>query len=280
MKQFAFLIGALLLLASAARADNYPSRPITLVVPYAAGGGNDVMARIVADKMGTALGQPIVVENRGGAGGSIATRAVAHAQEVPGVEERIADGAVGPRIHLALQHVQVGRRIAGLGVRFRIAAHRHLEGRATLDAGHQFGAAGIALRMGRERRPQPARRIAAQRHDMAHAGIPVVADHGVDFLAAGAHAGQLAFENSPLRFGGRVGAPRAWAPPWIPMSADILIGLAREAVLIMIFASLPALGASVIAGAVVFLAMAGIMAAYFPARRATRVDPTTALRHE
>jgi tripartite-type tricarboxylate transporter receptor subunit TctC len=62
-----------------ALAQDYPTRPITLIVPYAAGGGNDVMARIVADKMGAALGQPIVVENRGGAGGSIATRAVAHA---------------------------------------------------------------------------------------------------------------------------------------------------------------------------------------------------------
>jgi tripartite-type tricarboxylate transporter receptor subunit TctC len=66
-------------LATPAFAQDYPTRPITLIVPYAAGGGNDVMARIVADKMGAALGQPIVVENRGGAGGSIATRAVAHA---------------------------------------------------------------------------------------------------------------------------------------------------------------------------------------------------------
>jgi tripartite-type tricarboxylate transporter receptor subunit TctC len=65
--------------ATSARAQDYPTRPITLIVPYAAGGGNDVMARIVADKMGASLGQPIVVENRGGAGGSIATRAVAHA---------------------------------------------------------------------------------------------------------------------------------------------------------------------------------------------------------
>jgi tripartite-type tricarboxylate transporter receptor subunit TctC len=62
-----------------ALALDYPTRPISLIVPYAAGGGNDVMARIVADKMSAALGQPIVVENRGGAGGSIATRAVAHA---------------------------------------------------------------------------------------------------------------------------------------------------------------------------------------------------------
>jgi tripartite-type tricarboxylate transporter receptor subunit TctC len=65
--------------ATPARAQDFPTRPITLIVPYAAGGGNDVMARIVADKMGASLGQPMVVENRGGAGGSIATRAVAHA---------------------------------------------------------------------------------------------------------------------------------------------------------------------------------------------------------
>jgi len=59
------------------QAQDYPSRPITLVVPYAAGGGNDVMARIVADKMSKSLGQQVVVENRPGAGGSTATRAVA-----------------------------------------------------------------------------------------------------------------------------------------------------------------------------------------------------------
>jgi tripartite-type tricarboxylate transporter receptor subunit TctC len=58
-------------------AQDYPNRPIVLVVPYAAGGGNDVMARIVAEKMSKTLGQQIVIENRGGAGGTIATRAVA-----------------------------------------------------------------------------------------------------------------------------------------------------------------------------------------------------------
>jgi tripartite-type tricarboxylate transporter receptor subunit TctC len=63
----------------AASAQDYPNRPITLVVPYAAGGGNDVMARIVADKMSRTLGQQIVVENRAGAGGTIATRQVAKA---------------------------------------------------------------------------------------------------------------------------------------------------------------------------------------------------------
>ncbi len=69
----------LLLALPLARAQDYPNRPITLVVPYAAGGGNDAMARIVADKMSKTLGQQIVIENRGGAGGTIATRAVARA---------------------------------------------------------------------------------------------------------------------------------------------------------------------------------------------------------
>jgi tripartite-type tricarboxylate transporter receptor subunit TctC len=62
-----------------ATAQDYPTRPITLVVPYAAGGGNDAMARSAADRMSKTLGQQIVIENRGGAGGSIATRQVAKA---------------------------------------------------------------------------------------------------------------------------------------------------------------------------------------------------------
>ena len=72
-----YAIAALLLAASPAHAQDYPSRSITLVVPYAAGGGNDAMARIVAEHMSKTLGQQIVIENRGGAGGTIATRAVA-----------------------------------------------------------------------------------------------------------------------------------------------------------------------------------------------------------
>jgi tripartite-type tricarboxylate transporter receptor subunit TctC len=63
--------------AVSAKAQDYPTRPITLVVPYAAGGGNDVMARIVSEKMSRTLGQQIVIENRAGAGGSSATRQVA-----------------------------------------------------------------------------------------------------------------------------------------------------------------------------------------------------------
>src|SRR5262245_47518082 len=49
------------------RAQDYPARPITLVVPFPAGGGNDALARVVAEKMSRTLGQQVVVENRGGA---------------------------------------------------------------------------------------------------------------------------------------------------------------------------------------------------------------------
>jgi len=63
----------------AAQAQNYPAHPITLIVPYAPGGGNDVLARGVAEPMGQILGENIVIENHGGAGGSIGTRQAAKA---------------------------------------------------------------------------------------------------------------------------------------------------------------------------------------------------------
>ena len=66
--------------AGAARADDYPSRPIRLVVPYAAGGGADSVARIVAKRVGETIGQPLVIENRGGAGSIIGTELVNKAE--------------------------------------------------------------------------------------------------------------------------------------------------------------------------------------------------------
>src|SRR2546429_8323760 len=72
----AILTAGLAAQAAPAFAQDYPSRPIALIVPYAAGGGNDLMARTAAEKMSTTLGQQIVIENRGGAGGSIATRPI------------------------------------------------------------------------------------------------------------------------------------------------------------------------------------------------------------
>src|ERR1700681_2776457 len=60
----------------AAAAEDYANRPITLVVPFPPGGSTTIVARIVADKMSESLGQSIVVDNRGGAGGTVGSRAV------------------------------------------------------------------------------------------------------------------------------------------------------------------------------------------------------------
>jgi tripartite-type tricarboxylate transporter receptor subunit TctC len=62
-----------------AAAQDYPTRPITLIVSYPAGGGVDVMGRLVGQKLSVALGQQVVIENRGGAGGMIGTRDAARA---------------------------------------------------------------------------------------------------------------------------------------------------------------------------------------------------------
>ena len=69
----AAIVGAVMSLLAVARADDYPTRTITMIVPYPPGGPSDVVARIVADGMSRHLGQTIVIENVGGAGGTIGT---------------------------------------------------------------------------------------------------------------------------------------------------------------------------------------------------------------
>src|SRR5215831_20627697 len=71
---------ALLAGAAGRAADNYPSRPIVLVIPLPPGGTNDIMARALADRMSDALGQRIVIDNRNAGGsGTVGTREVARA---------------------------------------------------------------------------------------------------------------------------------------------------------------------------------------------------------
>src|SRR3989449_8928166 len=72
-----FLVALVSALACSASAQDYPSRPIRLIVPFAPGGGTDILIRILAPKLGAALGQQLVVENRPGASSIIGTELVA-----------------------------------------------------------------------------------------------------------------------------------------------------------------------------------------------------------
>jgi len=65
--------------ASSSRAETWPSRPVTLIVPFGAGTTSDVIARGFSQSLSESLGQPVIVENKGGAGGNIAAAFVAHA---------------------------------------------------------------------------------------------------------------------------------------------------------------------------------------------------------
>ena len=74
------LLGAPLVVPRSVRAqDAYPSRPIRLIVPFAPGGGTDILGRTLAQKLGPALGTTVIVENRPGAGGNLGAEQVAHA---------------------------------------------------------------------------------------------------------------------------------------------------------------------------------------------------------
>ena len=78
----AFLLGftSLLVAPSPGRAAGYPDRPIRIIVPFEAGGGGDIIVRLIGQELSQRLGQPVLVENRTGASGNIGTDYVAHAR--------------------------------------------------------------------------------------------------------------------------------------------------------------------------------------------------------
>jgi tripartite-type tricarboxylate transporter receptor subunit TctC len=78
--QLAGIVASLLAALQPTSAQTYPDRPIKIVVPFPAGGPNDVMARLIAQSLSTGFGQPVIVENKAGATGMIGTKAVATAE--------------------------------------------------------------------------------------------------------------------------------------------------------------------------------------------------------
>src|SRR5215204_6131237 len=70
----------LYLTAGSALADAYPTKPITMIVPYPPGGATDIIGRVLGQQLSEKLGKPVVVENRAGAGGNIGAQAVAQAK--------------------------------------------------------------------------------------------------------------------------------------------------------------------------------------------------------
>src|SRR4051812_37898765 len=76
-KLFSFV--AAIVFSAAVGAQSFPSKPVRIIVPFPAGGTTDIVARLMGQKMSESLGQPVLIENRGGAGGTIGAEAVAKA---------------------------------------------------------------------------------------------------------------------------------------------------------------------------------------------------------
>ncbi len=160
---------ALIALTASATAQDYPARPVTMVIPFAAGGPTDVLGRVVAARMGEILGQQVVVENVGGAGGMTGGKRVASAQ--PDGYQMLL-GTVGTQAQGQTMYkraaLQFGDRFhAGRAAR-RSADHPH---RAQGSAGQRLqglrrlrqGKSGQdAVRIGRRRLGHPSRLRAAQ----------------------------------------------------------------------------------------------------------------------
>src|SRR5436190_22944014 len=106
-----FLAAAVLLCATAlAAAADYPTKPIHLIVPFPPGGGNDTVARAIAQQVGPDLGQPLVIDSRPGAGGSVGAElaAKAAADGYTLFLAGVGSHAVNPNLHRKLAYDPLG----------------------------------------------------------------------------------------------------------------------------------------------------------------------------
>ena len=168
-----FCLVALGLLAPAeAQVQNWPTRPIKFVVPYAQGGGNDIIARVIGEQLNQSLGQPIIIDNRSGAGGNMG-RGVRRQERsgwlhLPGHAQRHSHcqsaSLCKDRLRSA-QGLHAGRPVGRASRRARGQRERagKIGGRADRLCQGQSGCA--LLRLGGIWHPAPSRRGAVQVHD-------------------------------------------------------------------------------------------------------------------
>ena len=109
------LIVFLLLASAAAQAQRFPSRPITMIVPYAAGGSADVVARPLTTEMAKVLGENVVVELRPGAGGNIGAEYVAKSARADGYTILLASLSLATNVSLMKLPFDPRRDLAPIG---------------------------------------------------------------------------------------------------------------------------------------------------------------------
>ena len=175
------------------------------------GGGDQLARRRIVVEPVEARGEPVrhrgagtlrkalrlleVLHRQDARGDGNRDAARAHAVEIAEVEivleEELRDRAARAGIDLGGQHVDVGIHRSRVRMLLRVGRDRHFDVGDALDAGNQIGAVGIAAGVRRVFLADAADRIAAQRHDVAHAGLVISADDVIDLATRRAHAGQM-----------------------------------------------------------------------------------------
>ena len=178
MRMAVAALGMLAVLTAARAEDSYPSRPITLVVPVPPGGAADFIARLVGGKLSEALGQPVVISNRAGASGIIASDSVAKAAPdgYTLLLNSITTHGIGPHLYAHLPYDPVKDFTPIIFAR-QPAAHHDDQRRAS----GEIGAGGGRLRQGQSRHahvsPRPAtaaRRISPARCSKTSTGTKML----------------------------------------------------------------------------------------------------------